>query len=129
MAYVYMARCADDSIYTGIAKDLGHRMREHYYRKKNGAKYTKSRRLAALEMVWETEEWSMAARLEFQIKRLTRSRKLELIREPERLGELVRNGEDSAVYRAHPDWTLEMFLEEPRGERAADTGGGAHGQA
>ena len=52
MAYVYMVRCKDDSLYTGIAKDLGHRMNEHYYKKKNGAKYTKSRQIQTLEMVW-----------------------------------------------------------------------------
>ena len=61
MAYVYMVRCKDDSLYTGIAKDLGHRMNEHYYKKKNGAKYTKSRQIQTLEMVWETEDWSLAA--------------------------------------------------------------------
>ena len=57
MAYVYMVRCKDDSLYTGIAKDLGHRMNEHYYKKKNGAKYTKSRQIQTLEMVWETGRW------------------------------------------------------------------------
>lgn len=38
MAYVYMVRCKDDSLYTGIAKDLGHRMNEHYYKKKKRCK-------------------------------------------------------------------------------------------
>ena len=57
MAYVYMVRCKDDSLYTGIAKDLGHRMNEHYYKKKNGAKYTKEPTDPDLEMVWETEDW------------------------------------------------------------------------
>ena len=66
MAYVYMVRCKDDSLYTGIAKDLGHRMNEHYYKKKNGAKYTKSRQIQTLEMVWETEDWSLAQRAEIR---------------------------------------------------------------
>lgn len=38
MAYVYMVRCKDDSLYTGIAKDLGNRMNEHYYKKKKRCK-------------------------------------------------------------------------------------------
>ena len=76
MAYVYMVRCKDDSLYTGIAKDLGHRMNEHYYKKKNGAKYTKSRQIQTLEMVWETEDWSLAARIEYRIKRLGREREI-----------------------------------------------------
>lgn len=41
MAYIYMVRCQDESLYTGIAHDVGKRMREHYYKKKTGAKYTK----------------------------------------------------------------------------------------
>ena len=89
MAYVYMVRCKDDSLYTGIAKDLGNRMNEHYYKKKNGAKYTKSRQIQTLEMVWETEDWSLAARIEYRIKRLDRERKLELLQQPERLLEYI----------------------------------------
>ena len=48
MAYIYMVRCQDESLYTGIAHDVGKRMREHYYKKKTGAKYTKSRQVTAL---------------------------------------------------------------------------------
>ena len=57
MAYIYMVRCQDESLYTGIARDVGKRMREHYYKKKPGAKYTKSRQVTALEMVWQAETW------------------------------------------------------------------------
>ena len=111
MAYVYMVRCKDDSLYTGIAKDLGHRMSEHYYKKKNGAKYTKSRQIQTLEMVWETEDWSLAARIEYRIKRLGSERKLELLQQPERLLEYISlEDTDSEKCRPHPDWKLEMFI-------------------
>ena len=100
MAYVYMVRCKDDSLYTGIAKDLGHRMNEHYYKKKNGAKYTKSRQIQTLEMVWETEDWPLG-----------RERKLELLQQPERLLEYISLEDiDSEKCRPHPDWKLEMFI-------------------
>ena len=95
MAYIYMVRCQDRSLYTGIARDVGKRMREHYYRKKSGAKYTKSRQVTALEMVWQTETWSEAARLEYQIKQLRKPQKEALIRRPEQVmalfGEKLQN--------------------------------------
>ena len=88
MAYIYMVRCQDESLYTGIAHDVGKRMREHYYKKKTGAKYTKSRQVTALEMVWQTETWSGAARLEYQIKQLRKNQKEALIREPEQVARM-----------------------------------------
>ena len=60
MPYVYMVRCEDRSLYTGIARDLKRRIQEHYYRKKPGAKYTKSHPVCSLAMVWEAESWSDA---------------------------------------------------------------------
>ena len=113
MAYVYMVRCEDDSLYTGIAKDLGHRMNEHYYKKKNGAKYTKSRQIQTLEMVWEMEDWSLAAKIEYRIKRLDRQHKLKLLQQPERLDEYISlEGIQSEKYQPHPDWKLEMFVDQ-----------------
>ena len=111
MAYVYMVRCEDDSLYTGITKDLGHRMNEHYYKKKNGAKYTKSRQIQTLEMVWEMEDWSLAAKIEYRIKRLDRQQKLKLLQQPERLEEYISlEGTGSEKCQPHPDWKLEMFI-------------------
>ncbi len=114
MAYIYIIRCTDRSLYTGIAKDLGRRMQEHYYRKKTGAKYTKSRQVQSLEMVWETEEWSDAAKLEARIKRLSKSRKEELILHPEELAGRVDPALARTVYRPHPEWKLEDFLMEDK---------------
>jgi len=42
MYYIYMLRCEDNSIYTGIAKDLEHRLNEHFTKDEKCAKYTKS---------------------------------------------------------------------------------------
>ncbi len=109
MAYIYMVRCADGSVYTGIAKNICRRMREHYNRKKPGAKYTKSRPIKALAMVWETDEWPDAARLEARIKRLRKSRKEALIRAPESIGRIFGDL-DGNRYRPLPGLTLEMCL-------------------
>lgn len=85
MNYIYILRCEDDSLYTGITKDLYHRMDAHYYGKKEGAKYTKSHKPKEILMVWTTEEWSDACRLEYFIKSLTRSKKNEIVSEPSKL--------------------------------------------
>ena len=42
MYYTCMLRCKDNSIYTGIALDINKRMKEHFYKDKNCAKYTMS---------------------------------------------------------------------------------------
>lgn len=116
MAYIYMVRCDDNSLYTGIARDLGRRMREHYYKKKSGAKYTKSRRIQSIEMVWETEEWSHAAKLESRIKRLPRLKKEELLRHPEKISEFFGEALEGIIYKARPEIKLAPFLEQPSGD-------------
>lgn len=115
MAYIYMVRCEDDSLYTGIAKDVKRRIREHYYKKKPGAKYTKSRSVRSLEMVWETKEWSHAAKLEARIKMLTKTEKENLIRHPEQVSEKFKDSLKDIYYEPHPELTLQNCLE--AGER------------
>ena len=110
MAYIYMVRCQDESLYTGIARDVGKRMREHYYKKKLGAKYTKSRQVTALEMVWQTETWSGAARLEYQIKQLRKNQKEALIREPEQVTALFGEKLQGMDYTPRRDLKLEDFV-------------------
>ncbi len=110
MPYIYIVRCEDNSLYTGIAMDLERRMWEHYYKKKAGAKYTKSHQLRSLEMVWEAESWSYAAKLEYRIKRLLKSKKEELILHPERANELPSLRQMGIRYQPHPEMTLEKCI-------------------
>jgi putative endonuclease len=77
--YTYIIKCKDGSLYTGVASDVKKRMKEHLGLEKGGAKYTKSRPPVYVCAVWESENRSMASRLEYYIKRLTRYEKLELI--------------------------------------------------
>lgn len=79
MAYfVYMLRCSDDTLYTGITTDLKRRVDEHNNSAK-GAKYTKLRRPVKLAYSEESEDRSSASKREYAIKQLTRKEKLELI--------------------------------------------------
>jgi putative endonuclease len=75
--FVYILRCRDDSLYTGIAKDMYRRLKLHQAGK--GAKYTAMRLPVELAWVSEVSTWSDAMREERRIKRLSRVQKLLLI--------------------------------------------------
>lgn len=78
--YVYMVRCADNSLYTGITTELTRRIEEHN-NGVSGAKYTRGRR--PVELVWfeAVEDRSAASRREAAIKRLRLDDKLRLMNE------------------------------------------------
>ena len=78
--FVYIVRCADDSLYTGIAKDVERRVSEHNSTGRLGANYTRARRPVALVYAEAAESRSAAARREHEIKQLTRQRKDELLK-------------------------------------------------
>lgn len=76
MWFVYVVRCRDGTLYTGIAKDLERRLEEHASGR--GAKYTRGRGPLRLRY-WETHRTKgRALRREAAIKRMTRSEKLRL---------------------------------------------------
>ena len=79
MYYTYMLRCSDNSIYTGMTNNLEKRLNEHKTKSKNGAKYTKSHDVTKLETAWKSKEKSLACKLEYQIKNLTKQQKENLI--------------------------------------------------
>jgi len=74
---VYMLRCADGSLYTGIARDAAARLAAH--NSGRGAKYTKARR--PVSMIWSEPAAcrSTASKREYAIKQLRRAEKLALI--------------------------------------------------
>lgn len=75
--FVYMAECADGTLYTGISTDVERRMAEH--NAGTGAKYTRTRRPVRAVYVEEAADRSAASRREFEIKRLTRKEKEALV--------------------------------------------------
>lgn len=74
--YVYMLRCADGTLYTGITDNVDKRLAAH--RAGRGAKYTRGR--GPLELVYceQQADKSSALRREIAIKRLSRAEKLAL---------------------------------------------------
>lgn len=75
---LYIVRCADDSLYTGIALDVGKRLQEHEAGIR-GAKFLRGR--GPLHLVFEQliGDRSLATRLEHRVKRLGRRQKEALV--------------------------------------------------
>lgn len=78
MYYVYILRCENNLLYTGITNDVERRFEEHKSGAK-GAKYTKAHKPLGIEAVWESETKGNALKLEYKIKQLTKSEKEDLI--------------------------------------------------
>jgi len=76
--YVYILQCSDNSLYTGITTDLKRRVFEHNNSDK-GAKYTKIRRPVILVYNEKCENRSIASKREYEIKKLSRAKKLNII--------------------------------------------------
>ncbi|MBI5654573.1 GIY-YIG nuclease family protein [Candidatus Uhrbacteria bacterium] len=75
--FVYMVKCRDGTLYTGITNDLIARIEKHNSGK--GAKYTRSRRPVALVWSKTVRTESTARKQEAGLKRLDRTAKLKLI--------------------------------------------------
>lgn len=78
MYYLYILKCADKTLYTGITVDLKRRVLEHNA-STLGAKYTLVRRPVELVYFEEFNNRSEASKQEYFIKHLTREEKLKLI--------------------------------------------------
>ena len=73
--FVYIVRCADDSLYTGITKDVNRRVQEHNTGDKLASKYTRARRPVVLVYQETCESRSVATKREMEIKLLSRKDK------------------------------------------------------
>lgn len=76
--FVYLVRCADGSIYTGISDDVDARLEKH--NKGRGARYTAQRRPVSLLHTEKHPDQGSAMRRERQIKTWAKSKKEELAR-------------------------------------------------
>ena len=82
MNYVYILRCADDTLYTGWTNDIDLRVKAHNEGK--GAKYTRSRTPVSLVYLETLPTKSDALKREATIKKLPRHKKLKLIEDQNR---------------------------------------------
>ena len=72
--YMYVLRCSDQSLYTGITTDVQRRVKEHNTSKK-GARYTRARRPCALLIQWQYDDQSQASKAEYFFKKYSKSKK------------------------------------------------------
>ena len=78
MPFVYILRCNDDSLYTGIANDVARRLAEHNAGR--ASRYTRVRRPVSVAWSRRVRSWSLALKEEYRIKQLPRTAKLALVR-------------------------------------------------
>lgn len=85
---LYLVRCRDGSLYTGIATDVQRRLSEHSGNGR-GAKYLRGRGPLELVFVYPVGDRSLASRVERLVKQLPRVQKEHLVADPEQLALLV----------------------------------------
>lgn len=90
-----MLRCGDGTYYTGIATDVTRRISEHEQGKR-GAKYLRGR--GPLELVYQRAvgDRSIATKIEYSVKALSRTEKEDLQRLPMLIDELLNELDSSA---------------------------------
>ncbi len=79
MYFVYIIKCEDSSLYTGITNDLDRRFKQH--KSKKGGNYTQSHLVEKIVHVEQFNTRSEALKREAQIKDLRREKKLSLIKQ------------------------------------------------
>lgn len=96
--YLYILKCADDTLYTGITTDVPHRLEMHSQGR--GAKYTRGR--GPLELIYREVcgSHSHALKREYRVKQLTRQEKLKL----------AEKGENPMVYYQDKDILIRNIL-------------------
>ena len=79
MWYVYVLLCADDSLYCGITTNLQKRLKQHNGEIKGGAKYTRGRGPCRFVYIKKAMNRSIASKLEYQFKQLSRKKKIDYL--------------------------------------------------
>ena len=87
--FVYVVRCKDGTLYTGIATDVERRLAEHRGSGGRGAKYLRGRLPITLAVSLKAGSRAAALRVERRIKRLPRARKEALMIDPALLERIV----------------------------------------
>lgn len=78
MWFVYIVRCNDDSLYTGVTTDIARRLREHNGETRSGAKYTLAKRPVSIVYLETAPTRSTALKREAAIKKLSHAQKRKL---------------------------------------------------
>ena len=88
--YLYLVRCGDGSLYTGISTDVARRLARHRGEGSAGSKYLKGRGPLTLVFQKNLGSKSLALKVERIVKKLPKARKEELIRDNTRIDEIIK---------------------------------------
>ena len=88
--YLYLVRCRDGSLYTGITTDVGRRFSEHEAGDTAGAKYLRGRGPLMLVYSKKLGDRGLALAVESRVKKLSKARKEELVRDGRHIDEIVK---------------------------------------
>ena len=88
--HVYLVRCHDGSLYTGIATDVARRFAEHQENRGTGAKYLRGRGPLRLVFQKKLGGRSLALGVESKVKKLPKERKEELIRDNKQIEVIIQ---------------------------------------
>lgn len=100
MYFIYILRCAGGSLYSGITTDISRRYSEHTGNKAKGAKYTASHAPVGIERLWSAPDRKNASKLEYRLKKLTKSVKEDLLAGKVTLEDLFAGKLDCSLYCA-----------------------------
>lgn len=79
--WLYVIRCRDDSLYTGVTTDVQRRFAEHQQQGPKTARYLRGRAPLQLVFCVSVGERGQALKMEYRVKQLSRSEKLSMITE------------------------------------------------
>lgn len=98
MYYIYIIKCSGNAFYTGITSNVSRRMHEHFNKTEKCAKYTRSHNAEKLVALWTTDTRKNASKLEWHIKQLTHTQKVQLINNPESVNSIIKNSESTCIF-------------------------------
>ena len=87
---LYLVRCNDGSLYTGITTDVARRFTEHQKNNGAGAKFLRGKGPLVLVFQKNLGSKSLALGVESKIKKLAKARKEEMLRENSRIDEIIK---------------------------------------
>lgn len=111
MYCIYILKCRNGELYTGITSNPERRFSEHFSKSKGSAKYTKSHPPTSIAAIWQTIEKGDALSLEFRIKALSKRDKEYLIANPREIDSFLfgKYKEKRGKYTVYPSEKTEML--------------------
>jgi putative endonuclease len=89
--YLYLIRCRDDTLYTGISTDVDRRFAQHKSKGYAGSRYLKGRGPLSLVFKEKLGSKSLALKVEYRVKKMTIARKEKLIKVSGSAADLVKD--------------------------------------